>query len=524
MKYSYIIYIIMFAAGASGNAQELSTGVSQEVEKQNSNEVNSANQESDQKSGNKYEGVEKLQVTGSHIRRSDIEGPSPVIVIDREKIEASGFNTVGQLLRASTASPFGGENSPSAVNLRGIGSSRTLVLLNGQRLPQSGSSFSTGAIDTDFVPLAAVDRVEILKDGASATYGSDALGGVVNIITRKDLQGYSFASKYDQTSPIGGDTWTNALAWGKSTANFNIITSLQHRYRQHRRRSAQENQQAVNSRFFFSTNYVNDASQTVAGPNCGRVNSDTGRCEVQRAFEQNFLDFHEITSATDVTAKIGSDIEVYSTLLLQYYKDEDEFPAGIFATPGPSGGVGIQFTPAEVPAAWYAALPDLTPGNGTTIYGVIPELGSNYDTDENYVGGLLLGTRGYIGDTDWQWDVTLNNQVNVSTSISRNSVLYADFRQKLLTGAYNPLDNGTNRDVSGLALDLRTRNRFVTNWLEAKTTGEFGSGLSAAFGVSGAHFEYEDDRDDRITNQEVMGLTGSQGKGGKRALCSFRRV
>jgi iron complex outermembrane receptor protein len=180
-------------------------------------------------------GVETIEVTGSYIRRTDVEGPSPILVIDRQAIEKSGFNSVGQILGRSTVSPFGGTGA--SVNLKGLGSARTLVLINGQRAPGSGSSYASGAVSTNFVPIAAVERIEVLKDGASATYGSDALGGVVNIITRKDLDGLSLVNQYNLTNTNGGDLNRLAVAYGDQSSNSNFMTSLQVSYAQGSRTS-----------------------------------------------------------------------------------------------------------------------------------------------------------------------------------------------------------------------------------------------------------------------------------------------
>ena len=138
--------------------------------------------------------VERIKVTGSHIKRIDIEGASPVMVLDRKDLERSGYNSVSDVLRDSTAASFGATRESSGLNsagfasvgLRGMGPSRTLILLNGRRLPSDGAR---GSVDLNLIPMAAVERIDILKDGASATYGSDALGGVINIITVKDFQG-----------------------------------------------------------------------------------------------------------------------------------------------------------------------------------------------------------------------------------------------------------------------------------------------------------------------------------------------
>lgn len=147
--------------------------------------------------------VEKIEVTGSNIKRVDSETAAPIQVITREEIARSGKTTVTELLRSLPTNAGGGLNDitgansfssgASTVSLRGLGSAATLVLLNGRRVapygPADPNFGQSAAINLDALPLAVVDRVEILKDGASAIYGSEAIAGVVNIILRKDFNG-----------------------------------------------------------------------------------------------------------------------------------------------------------------------------------------------------------------------------------------------------------------------------------------------------------------------------------------------
>lgn len=145
--------------------------------------------------------LEELVVTGSRISKSELEGPSPVQVLDVAYISESGQTSVGQLLREipsvaggaqTTQVNYNGDGT-NQISLRGLGSTRTLVLMNGRRLPPSTTGLSatsiSSAVDLNTVPVSIVERIEVIKDGASAIYGSDAVAGVVNIITRRDFQG-----------------------------------------------------------------------------------------------------------------------------------------------------------------------------------------------------------------------------------------------------------------------------------------------------------------------------------------------
>jgi len=175
------------------------------------------------------ETVEKIQVTGSRIKRADMEGALPVTVIDRAAIEFSGQTSVADLLRNtsfnSTGSfrPQSGSSAQgvSQINLRGLGASRSLVLVDGRRLARSPSTGATQ--DLNGIPAAAVERIEILTDGASAVYGSDAIGGVVNIITRKDFNGVELKLGAAQVDVEGGDREEGSIIFGASSENGSML-------------------------------------------------------------------------------------------------------------------------------------------------------------------------------------------------------------------------------------------------------------------------------------------------------------
>jgi iron complex outermembrane receptor protein len=175
---------------------------------------------------------QRIEVTGSRLKRAETEGALPITVIDRAAIEASGKNSVAELMRDITFSSFGNfkpQSGSSAqaladIDLRGLGSDRTLVLVDGRRI--SKAPFSASAQDLNQIPLAAIERVEILSDGASAVYGSDAIGGVVNFITRKNFNGLQ--ASYGEGNPEvnGGDTKEGSLLMGASGAKGRIFAGV----------------------------------------------------------------------------------------------------------------------------------------------------------------------------------------------------------------------------------------------------------------------------------------------------------
>jgi iron complex outermembrane receptor protein len=162
--------------------------------------------------------VEKIEVTGSNIKRVDVETASPVQIITQDDLRRSGATTVAEALRDLPLANAGSLNDlatsasfaigSSSISLRGLGAQATLVLLNGRRLASYG--LSNGGqiqfVNLDTLPLAAIERIEILKDGASAIYGSEAMAGVINIILRKDFRGAevggSFSSREDNEHQV----------------------------------------------------------------------------------------------------------------------------------------------------------------------------------------------------------------------------------------------------------------------------------------------------------------------------------
>jgi iron complex outermembrane recepter protein len=151
---------------------------------------------------------EVIEVTGSLIERKELNTAAPVTVLDKADLDAAGVTSVGDILQNLPAQTNGinvqfnnGGDGSTTVNLRGLGSNRTLLLLNGRRVVPGGTGVGA-AVDLSAIPLGIIERVEVLKDGASAIYGSDAIGGVVNIITKDQFDG-AIASAYSGVTQRG---------------------------------------------------------------------------------------------------------------------------------------------------------------------------------------------------------------------------------------------------------------------------------------------------------------------------------
>src|SRR3989449_2598167 len=169
--------------------------------------------------------VERVEVTGSNIPRVATETASPVTVVSREEIEKSGKATVAEYLQTlgvdnqgSVPMSFvnGFAAGGSGISLRGLGASSTLVLMNGRRIASYGQADDGQKVFTDLsvIPMEAVERIEVLRDGASAIYGSDAIAGVVNIILRQDFTGTVAKASYGRSRYGDGDQKRASVTMG----------------------------------------------------------------------------------------------------------------------------------------------------------------------------------------------------------------------------------------------------------------------------------------------------------------------
>lgn len=181
--------------------------------------------------------VEEVIVTGSRIRRTE-EGALPVQTVTQEQIQRSGVTTSEQFLQTVSIAVQGNTNTVSAsgsgvtsggvssVSLRGLGSQRTLVLIDGRRVAGGGTITDSTSVDINSIPLAALERVEVLKEGASSIYGSDAIAGVINFILRKNFQGAEVNAQYGDTSDGGGDVTKASAVLGLGdlqSDRFNVM-------------------------------------------------------------------------------------------------------------------------------------------------------------------------------------------------------------------------------------------------------------------------------------------------------------
>lgn len=275
-----------------------------------------------------------IVVTGSLIRGTPEDAALPVDVISSEELSRQGSPSALDLLKnlptsngvIGDANQFDaraqGSEGVASVNLRGLGPQRTLVLLNGKRVVLAGTGVPV--VDINLLPQSAIGRIEILKDGAAATYGSDAIAGVVNFITRSDQQGFQASGDYRLISGSQGD-YTGALSFGHHKDGFQVFASIGYQHRSELRTTDrpftvqpyQNNPQGGysgggnpgNFGFGGTTNFVRDLGCEAVGGFRSLPGSTTDRCFT------NFGQFDNLVEPEDrIQAYLETKIDLTNNL------------------------------------------------------------------------------------------------------------------------------------------------------------------------------------------------------------------
>ncbi len=453
--------------------------------------------------------LETVEVTGSRLRRADVEGAAPVLVISRAQIDASGRVSVADVLRDTTFAsagnfrPQSGSSAQSlaSIDLRGIGSGRTLVLIDGRRAPTSPQAASSGS-DVNAIPLAAVERIEILSDGASAVYGSDAIAGVVNIITRRDFNGAELRIGAGTTDVTGGDLDDMSVVFGSSNDKTRIIGGAS----TSKRGMVFTRDQIGYSRGVssFGNNYVTPTGGLAAVPGFSCTEGafyrlSNGLC----SFDFNSVAANEAkidTTSVFVRAdhQINDNWNLYTTANVTKVESFGRYaPVPGFVTAA-EGGPG-----------------DIIVGNGRpTVYRHRFAAAGNRDVFTSADNSdFLLGVQGQLTDTIGL-DVGLRHSDYDYAEIGRGYIISSLANAAVDSGAYdlrNPF--GASAETLGSFTSTIARNsRWQTDEVYAISNFdifEMGGGTSNA--VIGAEYREDDFNDTYDPLSESGGILGSAG-------------
>lgn len=494
--------------------------------------------------------LDKVEVTGSRIKRVDVEGPLPLTVFTREDIEASGSLNIADFIRETNFNSFGsfdassgfagGAQGTSVVDLRGLGSGRTLVLIDGRRIAGAPSFFGGGAQNLNGLPLAAIERIEVLRDGASAVYGADAIGGVINVITRKDFDGLQVSTTYTAPSQPGGDERYGSITGGISSGRGNVIFTIDHYERDIVFRADRPyifNQ--TPSTLGFPGSFLR--RDPVTGATVGLWSPDP-RCPTAFDSDPNFPDsarqefpglgtfcMFRFTSQAGQTAAIDRDT---ATLFFNYNLTDDiqAFGRTSYSRNGSFGRFAS--APAIFPRFIGPTNPnnptlgELGPGQGYLLdlrFRFVPLGARDSVTVDNVVENLygIRGTMDFAGGADWELTAFHNRYRQLD--IGEGYGLISTFFDVVADGSFNPF-GALNPAVTG-----QVAHTTITN----NQTRDFGvdgrlnfSLFEMAAGPAGfaTGFEYRDTQfsafgDAQSNAGNVFGSAGGSANG-ERALYS----
>ena len=299
---------------------------------------------------------QRVEVTGSAIKRSSVEGPAPVEVITREQIERTGATSVNELLRSiasvdifdqgelASNSPAG--SGTASVRMRGLSDSNMLVLLNGRRVPVNALYDSSGAgaaFDINSLPIGAIERIDIMKDGGSAIYGADAVAGVMNFITKTDYQGIQGTAFYGTSSRSDGTEKRVGLSAGFGNLDkdgFNVLFGLDYFLRDPILRKDREISRSVDWRRYGSSRdgrsgfspYGNVLDPNTGGfvglpyRECPAENLSSGVCRYD--FNASLLTAYNaadrLSGLALATVKLGADVRAFAELTASTSKNTFE--------------------------------------------------------------------------------------------------------------------------------------------------------------------------------------------------------
>ena len=421
---------------------------------------------------------QRVVVTGSQIPRVDAETALPVQILRREDIERSGVMNVEEIVGRITATinnpvqaqTIGNPKTPgySGANLRGFGTQDTLVLLNGRRLPNYAFGEDGAPIGPDLhaIPLAAIDRIEVLTDGASAIYGSDAVAGVINFILRSDYRGAQADLSHKQPLASGGggrDHQALTVGAGDPVANgYNVLAVIEHEH---------DRGLAATRRAFAATDYLpqigldktsrstwpsNFATSSGAlvnplAPDCPSYSVLNGAsCRFDAASQAQIVpDSDTLSMLAHGGIALGGDGQAY----LEWVWSRQRILDHTSASPVFLGGLDepVVISPAS---RFYPNVPGVTGDIGIPYYRSLP-LGPRMDVARSENARLLIGWRGRAGG----WDI--DTAAMQSTSRARDTFISGEVdlqavANAISSGQVNPFgDSGAAGDAVLAATQLK---------------------------------------------------------------------
>ncbi|MDW8480174.1 MAG: TonB-dependent receptor [Xanthomonadales bacterium] len=501
--------------------------------------------------------LERIQVTGTRIKRAEVEGALPVTVIDREQIELSGDLSVADFLRNIPFNTFGsfrpqsGSSAQSfaGLSLRGLGEGRTLILIDGRRAPTAPNVGS--AQDLNIIPLAAVERIEILSDGASAIYGTDAIGGVVNIITRKDFNGVEISGGAGNPKRPGGETEYGSVIFGSSGERSRVLLGAGYSNRgiifQRERAWSRGGASTFSNNFIVANPAPGSLYGFVPGgflahPTNGSVVpggcsgpgfsiSGTGastRCFYDFTFVA--ADEAELRNSAlfgRAAFQINDDWTTYFNAMVSRVESFGRY-APVPSSPWPGGAPFIPVGSPNHPAVRFPGA-GYDPNRPVFLRHRFAALGNRDTNTDNNLYDFILGFEGRVGPVEIDFGVRHTDSQYYD--LGRNYVVGAIAQQFIASGRYNIYNPFANpRDVLDAMIATINRDSRLQQheaYLIGNVDGLFeltGGSVGAAFGVEWRKEDYYDIYDTLSSSGQIVGSAGNSAFGGRTARAAFFEV
>jgi iron complex outermembrane receptor protein len=456
--------------------------------------------------------VQRIEITGSSIKRLDAEGPAPVEVYTRKDIARTGATTVHELVKSIAAMDIDDQgeltaNSPSGsgasnLQVRGLSERNLLVLLNGRRLPINALTDGSGAgaaVDVNNIPISAIERVEILKDGGSAIYGSDAVAGVINFITRKNYTGVEVRAGFGISSRSDGDEKSGGLVAGfgdYDKSGFNVLAALDVMKRDPIFKKDRDISRSADWRRFDGVsdgrsgfhpngNILNAAGTAVVGQVIPCPPEDLRGTTCRFDFNKTILTLNN--GADRLSTMLIGNLKLGSTRAfaeLVYSKSTDLF----------------QSQPA--PGQFVDQL-------GRSVNGRFMQGGPRTTDRESTLLSTTLGLEGSFGAIDW--DVAVGQGTSKVNNQDSNYLDATLFGAAIANGTIDPTSTTNPQSVvDAVSLRPNRNGKSVIKFVNAKATGSLmelaGGSLGWAFGVQ---LNKESLRDTPDANQQAGNVFGS---------------
>lgn len=467
---------------------------------------------------------QSVEITGSRIKRVDAEGALPITNISREEIQASGATTVAEFMRsipfAATGNfrPQSGSSAQSLaeIDLRGLGAERTLVLIDGRRAakgPMIGDR-----VDVNIIPMAMIERVEILTDSGSAIYGSDAIGGVVNFITRKDFQGIELMAGASNPNLTGGDRDEGHVIIGVSGDKGRIIGGFSTSSRDivfHRNMPYPVTPGAS----VFGNNYTTGERDPVTGVWSSNFDFTAwpGGCTEPNFFTRGASCRYDFTQVNANEAQVKNQ----AVFVRGDYEIAENWSGYMAASVSRVDSFG-RYAPTPARNIFLAADSPLNPaGEEIEIFHRFAAAGNRDSITDNNYYNVNLGAQGTVGG--WDIDFGYRRSDSQYYELGQNYIVSRLANEAINSGAYDltfPSQNPPDV-LNGIKATISRDSRFKDEELYANATvGLFKMGGGTAQLNVGGEYRTETFKDKYDSLQEAGAIEGSAGNsaGGERDI------